>query len=131
MSTKNILTVGFAIASADTTYASFHSKLSLLDWDIIVFRPTIGEFYLYMRDFYQGKPSLNDSDSFRLKECCEHWRREIKQATQSGKTVLVYLARLQEVYVDTGRRSFSGTGRNRQTTRHVSLYNNYEAIPVK
>lgn len=81
-------------------------------------------------DYYQGKPSLNDGSSFELKECCEHWRREIKQAVEIGKTVIVYLTRLQEVYVDTGQRTYSGTGRNRQTTRHVVLYNNYQAIPA-
>lgn len=129
MSAKKILTVGLELASSDTQYASFRSKLSLLDWDIILFKPQIDEFYSYV-DYYQGKPSLSDSSSFQLKECCEHWRREIKQAVETGKTVLVFLPELQEVYVDTGQRSYSGTGRNRHTTRHVALYNNYQAIPA-
>lgn len=81
-------------------------------------------------DYYQGKPSLSDGRSVELKECCEHWRREIKEAVATGKTVIVYLSTLQEVYVDTGKRSYSGTGRNRQTPRHVTLYNNYHAIPA-
>lgn len=78
MSAKKILTVELELASSDTQYASFRSKLSLLDWDIILFKPQINEFYSYA-DYYQGKPSLSDSSSFQLKECCEHWRREIKQ----------------------------------------------------
>ena len=49
---------------------------------------------------------------------------------ETGKTVIVYLSEFEEVYVDTGQRSYSGTGRNRQTTRHVALYNNYKAIPA-
>ncbi len=130
MSARRILTVGLDLASSDTQYASFDSKLSLLDWDIVLIKPAIFEFCEYEDDWYQGKLSLGDSGSFRLKECCEHWRREIKQAIEAGKTVIVYLAPLEEVYVDTGQRSYSGTGRNRQTTRHVGLWSNYHAIPA-
>src|SRR5439155_23348942 len=43
MSAKKILTVGAELASADTQYTSFASKLSLLDWDIILFKPEIGD----------------------------------------------------------------------------------------
>lgn len=130
MSARRILTIGLELASSDTQYASFQSKMSLLDWDIILFKPQILEFSGY-GDFYQGKRSLSDSLSFQLKECCEHWRREIKQAVETGKTVIIYLPSLDEVFVDTGQRSYSGTGRNQRTTRHIAEYNNYQAIPAE
>jgi hypothetical protein len=129
MSERRILTIGLELASPDTQYANFLQKTSLLDWDIVLFKPRIGEFIHYI-DYYQGKPSLSDSSSFQLKDCCEHWRREIKQAVETGKTVIVFLAGLEEVYVDTGQRTYSGTGRNQRTTRHVTEYNNYQAIPA-
>src|SRR5215212_3539593 len=129
MTAKKVLTVGIELASSDTQYASFNSKVSLLDWDIILVKPQIENFYLYV-DYFQGKPSLSEGSSFELKECCEHWRREIKQAVEIGKTVIVFLSTLEEVYVDTGQRSHSGTGRNQRTTRHLALYNNYQAIPA-
>ncbi|MFY9259717.1 MAG: hypothetical protein WAO71_04330 [Gallionella sp.] len=129
MTTRKILTVGLELASTATQYASFQSKMSLLDWDIILFKPDTSNFSSY-GDFYQGKPSLSDSTSFHLKECCEHWRREIKQAVETGKTVMVFLSSLHEVYIDTGQRTYSGTGRNQKTTRHVTQYNNYAAIPA-
>ncbi|MEO6667654.1 MAG: hypothetical protein ABIO65_12910, partial [Nitrospiria bacterium] len=116
MSAKRILTIGLQLASTDAQYASFRSKTSLLDWDITLFKPQIGDFISY-GDYFQGKPRLSDSASFELKECCEHWRREIKQAVETGKTVIVLLPSLEEVYVDTGQRSYSGTGRNQRTTR--------------
>jgi hypothetical protein len=130
MSARRILTIGLELASPDTQYAPFDSKTSLLDWDIVLFKPLISDFSGY-GDFFQGKRSLSDSLSFRLKECCEHWRREIKQAVEAGKTVVVYLPALDEVFVDTGQRSYSGTGRNQRTTRHVAEYNNYQAIPAE
>ena len=127
MSKKRVLTVGLELASSDTEHASFRSKTSLLDWDIVLFKPDISDFQSY-GDYYQGKPSLSDSSSFQLKECCEHWRREIKQAVEAGKTVIVFLSELEEVFVDTGQRSYSGTGRNQRTTRLVAEYNNYQSI---
>lgn len=129
MSVRRILTIGFELASPDTHYESFRSKTSLLDWDIILFKPQINDFFSYS-EYYQGKPSLGDSASFQLKESCEHWRREIKQAFETGKTVIVFLASFEEVYVDTGQRTYSGTGRNQRTTRHVVEYNNFQAIPA-
>lgn len=81
---KKILTVGLELASDDVAHEEFTSRASLLDWDIIIFKPLIGEFITY-DDQYKGRPSLSDSRSFQLKEACEHWRREIKQAVESGK----------------------------------------------
>jgi hypothetical protein len=127
---KSILTVGLDLASSDTKYESFQSRVSLLDWDIVLFRPLINEFWGAYVDQYQGKPSLSDSSSFQLKEACEHWRREIKQAVETGKTVVVYLPPVQEVYIDTGERRYSGTGRNQKTTRIVAPHTNYAAIPA-
>ena len=119
MSAKKILAVGFDIPSDDTEYSDFQSKVSLLDWDVILFRPQINAFYDYGDD-YKGEHRLSDHSSFQLKECCEHWRHEIKQAVETGNTVVAFRPELQEVYVDTGLRTYSGTGRNRHTTRQVT-----------
>ncbi len=98
MSDKRILTIGLELASTDIQYAIFQSKMSLLDWDIVLFKPQIGDFTSYGEHF-QGKPSLKRPRLFQLKECCEHWRREIKQAVETGKTIIVFLPSLEEVYV--------------------------------
>jgi len=127
---KRILTVGFELASNDVAHDTLVSKVSLLDWDIILLKPTIDEFLHSSLDEYMGKPSLNDHSSFALKEACEHWRREINQSIEHGKTVIIFLPPIKEVYVATGSRSISGTGRNQRTTRHVEPYNNYRTIPV-
>ena len=129
MTRKRIITIGLQLASTDIEHAIFRSKTSLLDWDIIVFKPDVGDFLEYA-DTFQGKPSLGADGSFKIKEDCEHWRRELKQAVETGKTVIVYLSHLQEFYVDTGQRTYSGTGRNRKTISHVDLYNNYNTIPA-
>lgn len=128
--TKSILTIGFELASDNCHYQEFSSSVSLLDWDIILFDPDISDFISYS-ETYLGKRSLDDWQSFRLKECCEHWRAEIKQAVDVGKTVVVFLSDKQEVFVATGQKQYSGSGRNQKTTRIVAEYCNYSSIPFK
>src|SRR5689334_14847334 len=99
---KKILTIGFELASDTVHEEDFTSKASLLDWDIVLFKPTIWEITRSLGEPYQGKPCLTDTASFALKEACEHWRREIKQAIETGKTIVVYLTAIEEVFVATG-----------------------------
>jgi len=128
MSEKKVASVACEIPGGLSEYISINSDASLLDWDIILFHPNISSFVDY-GDTYQGKPFLSDSSSFQLRERMEHWRREIADAIHSGKTVVVFLPELCEVFIDTGKREYSGSGRNRQTTRLVDLYNNYKCLP--
>lgn len=128
MSEKKIAAIECEIPGGFSEFVSIDSDTSLLDWDIILFRPNIFGLVGLSNDTYQGKPSLSDSLSFQLRERMEHWRREILDSIHSGKTVIVFLTELYEVYIDTGQRQYSGTGRNRQTTRLVDLYNNYKCL---
>jgi hypothetical protein len=115
----------------DVEEFSFSTRISLLDADIIVFNPDISDYLFgYGQEYYLGKPCLDDSASFRLKETIDHWRREIKEAYEAGKTVFIYLDTFQEAYVATGEKKYSGTGRNQKTTRMVEITNNLKAIPT-
>jgi hypothetical protein len=127
---RKVVAVGGELNTDKVDQISFNSKHTLLDWDVIIFFPDVNEMLSY-NDSYQGKVCLSEDTSFRLKERCEHWRREIKLALDSGRTVICYLEELKEIFVDTGQRTFSGTGRNRHTTRIVSGYSNYECLPFK
>lgn len=117
------------IPGADIDYYDLKSKASLLDYDIIIINPDIRQFY-YDHSDYKGKPCLNDSNSFKLKEHLQHWRREIKEATLADKTVFIIMSELDEVFVATGQKDYSGTGRNRSTTRIVEEINNYYLLPL-
>lgn len=129
MAIKKILSVGFELAGDDVEYCSFDSDRSLLDWDIILFTPKISNFLEYA-DTYNGKASLSDSKSFKLRERSEHWKREIEDAVLAGKTVIIFLSSLIEVFIATGEKRHSGTGRNQKTTRIIGAYNNYNCIPA-
>jgi hypothetical protein len=125
---KSIITIGLEIPGATAKAVALNSKLSLLDYDIAIFNPCIRQFYGCYEE-YLGKPCLNDSNSFQLKECLEHWRREILEAVKAGKTVVLLLNELEEVYVATGQKTYSGTGKNTRTVRHVDSQTNYAIVP--
>lgn len=131
MARKTIFSVGMEWPVDDVTEFSFSKNISLLDADIVVFTPCIStNGGSYDVETYLGKLCYGDSSSFQLKESIDHWRREIKDAYDAGKTVFIFLDELLEVYVATGENKYSGTGRNRQTTRIVTLINNYKALPI-
>lgn len=130
MAIKKILTIGFELSDDDSESCDFDSDLSLLDWDIILFKPDIRDYVYSCESMFQGKPCLSDDRSFKLKSQSEHWRREIKSAIESGKLVIVYLDELIEISIATGQKKFSGTGRNQKTTRIVTDYDNYQSIPL-
>ena len=126
---ENIVVIGTSLPYDEVEFVSLHSQNSLLDYDIAVFNPDISSFYDYSTVNYLGKPCLSDTKSFDLKEKLSHWRQAILGAVRADKTVFLLLNEVQEVYIATGEKSFSGTGRNRQTTRHVTGISNYELIP--
>ncbi|WP_290779133.1 hypothetical protein [Hoeflea sp.] len=134
---KKIISIGFELASDEVFHSKFHEKTSLLDWDVIVFRPDIDQFIENSRssytgyDYYNGRITLNDTQSFKAKESCEHWRREIKEAVDSGKVVIVHLNSPSLVWAATGTTSTSGTGRNQKVTRHVDELSSYASLPVR
>lgn len=128
MTKKNVASIGIKIPGADIKTVNLRSKVSLLDYDIVIINPDISRLYGYRYDEYQGKPCLDDSNSFALKETLEHWRREIIESIGAGKNIFLMLNNEQEVYVVTGEKEFSGTGRNRQTTRHVKIASNYQIV---
>ncbi len=128
MAKKRVFSIQFEPPGDAAEELSFESGRSLLDADIIIFKPTVSPYY---DDTYQGKPSLSDDRSVSLLEDADHWRREISDALATGKTVFVIASALQEYYVGTGGRTYSGTGRNRQVTRQVTGWNNYQSLPIE
>ena len=128
---KKIISVGVKLASSDVEYACLRSSKSLLDWDVVIFRPKLSTFISsYSYDYYMGKKCLDDSYSIDLQESIQHWRRQIEDAVKEGKTVFVFLTEPEEVYIATGEKKYSGTGKNRQTTRVVTDANNFRFVPI-
>jgi hypothetical protein len=125
---KTVYGVGSPLPGDPCERIPHYARKSLLDADIVVFTPSLPEVS-YSGSMYQGRPWLSESSSVRVKEAATHWQRELALAVEEGKTVFVFLADPINVWVDTGRKEHSGTGRNRLTTTIVDRFDSYLALP--
>lgn len=129
---KNILSVGYQIPGYSDKYVPFNSDQSLLDADVIIFQPDFGVYSKdYLNPYYQGKPSFDENESFRIKEDSSHWKKELHTALVAGKTIFVFFSRFEEIVLHTGQRNYQGTGRNARIINIVSLSHNYTWFPVE
>ena len=127
MAKRRIFTVGFELPGDEFEYIEFDSDKTLLDADIILIEPSLGNASSY--ESHKGKPLLSEHSSFSAKEHIDHWRSEIIAAVNAGKLVIVYLVKPEECYRHTGEKQHSGTGRSRVTTNIVTPISSYDAIP--
>ena len=135
---KRVFTVGCRIPGDFGEYVEVDSKASLLDADFVLFCPDtnglierdLGAFRTRIGSTeYRGKRLLTEKWSFRLKETIDHWKRELNEALIAGKSIFFLSSELTEVFVETGEKKYSGTGRNRETTNIVNLISNYDVLP--
>jgi hypothetical protein len=131
MARKTIFAVGFDLPDIDG-FETFPitSDQSLLDADIIVFRPTLAPFASSL-DSHHGRRLLNQHSSCSVEEKIGHWTAQIKSALEATKTVIVFLPQKEEVFRYTGDKTFSGTGRSRVATNIVTPVSNYDFLPIR
>ena len=127
----DIASIGFLFPGDLYEVVSLKSDQSLLDADVVLFSAHIPDYELHFPStHYQGKPLLSDDASAKLLAHQSHWHVQIGQAISAGKFVVVFLCGYDQVYYDTGKREYHGTGKNRKTQRIVSLTSNLEYIPL-
>lgn len=130
MAAKTIFTVGLQLPTKEFfQYQSFHSNVSLLDADIILFEPNLDYQTDYSNPRFEGKPNLSDDSSTKCLHSLNHWKEELSIAFNSGKTIYIFLNSPGNVFVHTGN-SFSGTGRSQKTIRNVSEISSYAMLPI-
>lgn len=129
---KKISTIGYEIPGFNTLELGFSSKSSLMDSDILLVAPDLPYYERSSSGdgYYLGKVCYGESASFKLKEDLAHWKKELFNSLNAGKTVFLMLSEKSDFFVDTGSRSYSGSGRNRNTTINVAQSSNYELLPA-
>lgn len=128
---KEIITVGIELPGGKAQNCEIKSNQSLQDYDLVVFDPNPYTIYSYGRSTdYNGLPCLDDHGSTRFKADKSHWRSELKNALDDGKTVFIFLRPAQEFSARTGQTGTNGTGRNATTINYVGTHNSYEYIPL-
>lgn len=124
-----IFSVGFRFPGGMCEEIPIRSDRSLLDADVILFQPRLTGDYGYS-ELFNGEPDLYEYSSFQFRADMRHWRSELHNAFDAGKTTIIYLSRLKTVYVHTDRHEWSGTGRNARKTNIVEPMQTYSAIPL-
>ena len=124
---KTILTVGCKIPGGYGEHVEIISKASLLDGDFVLFRPTLPFRWEY--ESYQGKRLYPESSSFQIQDAIAHWKKELSDVLMAGKTVFLLLAGVEQAFVHSGTKQYSGIGRNRVTTNMLHPVSNYDLLP--
>ena len=99
---------------------------------MVLWRPTGLAFDYGTEPFdplYRGERCLDENDSVRALRDMQRRRDEMRRLLSLGRTLVLFMPPRERWYVDTGRREYSGTGRNRQTTRVVSEVELLSALP--
>ncbi|MFC5266264.1 hypothetical protein ACFPJ1_29470 [Kribbella qitaiheensis] len=125
-----VLCLDYDLGAGEDHYR-FGSSVSLFDYDVVFWDPAQSlEGYKALRDTYQGRDSLNDNASARLVNDVHRRNSEFKDFLEMGRCLVIFLPGDLDVWVDTGKKDYSGTGRNRAATRIVDRFNILKAIPL-
>ena len=131
---KKIIALGIEFFPDDEknefiTCVDFNTHLSLADADIILISPTYYPQYDYsIFETYRGKTCLDENSSGRFLDDLSFWKKEVAKTMEEGKTIFLILNKPNEFFFKTGKQEHSGSGRNRQTTAFVDLFNSYEMV---
>ncbi|MCH7579828.1 MAG: hypothetical protein IIB22_06245 [Chloroflexi bacterium] len=121
----NIVSVGRRWPLDEVTQIQFRSRFTLLDYELVLWDPSslIYEYGRSEAGEYRGCPSLDPDSSVRILDDRTRRRDEIVELVKLGRVVVIFVPPPLTFYVDSGERSYSGTGQNRiteiQVNRHV------------
>jgi hypothetical protein len=134
---KRISNIGIDIPSDEDNYIRLDSNESLSETDIAIFCPDFSNTIYSSYDSssfngneqYEGKKLYNKVSSAKIIDHTNHWKSEILHFVENGGMMIVVLSKIEDFYIYTGEKSFTGTGKNQKTTYHVIPYSNYNFLP--
>ena len=129
---QSIVGINFTFPSDDEDYLRLDGFGSLSDVDLAVTLLSFNDCH-YKDDplisTHQGKRLLSQESSTKLTEHIVHWQRELKNFLQNGKTLILFLKQKEILYIHTGKKEISGTGRNQKVSNIVEYVDNYKFLP--
>ena len=130
-----VISVGYSIPGQAAESVDFKSTDSILGADFLVFSPDVRSYsthedQMFHTGEYAGQKLVNHRDSALLREHTKHWRSELNTLLQHGKTVFLVLSDAEPCWMQTGEKSYSGTGRSQRVTNLVAPFDPCSVIPV-
>lgn len=130
----HLMSLDFDPVYGEAERETFSGDRSVFDFDVVIWDPE-ASFDAYWKSrygqTYNALPRLNDTNSVRIQADVARRRAEFADFINSGRTLIVIVRRPQQCYVDTGKRTYSGTGRNRHTTELLAAFDLFDALPDK
>lgn len=111
---------------------SFSSQISLLDYSCaIISVDNIVYEYVNVPEKFRGLDCINDdNESARLVSDMGRRKNEIIELLKQGNNIFVILPSEQYLFIRTGKKEYSGTGRNRAVTNIVDIFDLLSFLPV-
>ncbi|WP_445996619.1 hypothetical protein ACUWEX_13825 [Okibacterium fritillariae] len=112
--------------------AKFESSASFFDYDVVLW-DCFGTYkrMLAAGHDYRGDPALSESLSVSLVRAIARRRIELTKFLELGRTLVLFADADRNIWVNSGKKEFSGTGRNRQTTNIVEPVGLFRALPFE
>lgn len=112
----------------------FSSSISLLDYDAVV----ISTHYIvndydydhWSSGIYQNKRYLSENASIQIKEDFNRIEEQLIELLKQGKNIFILLGKNENCFIHTGKKEYSGTGKNTRTTNYVSEFDAYSFLPI-
>ena len=120
-----------AFEAEDADRYAFTSMVSAFDFDVVVWDPvgTSNKYEGAYRGEYRGRPAPTEAESVALLEALARRKQEFTDFLRLGRSIIVIASPPQTIWVDTGKKDTSGTGRNQKVTRIVEDIDLLAAIP--
>jgi hypothetical protein len=125
-----VLAIGHEFHDERIASVNFRHPVTALEYDAVIWWPGSVRTAYEAAGMFQGRPSLPDSASFQLRDDASRRLGEFRQLLKLGRTLILVVPRPESWNMDTGKREYSGTGRNRQVTRIVETMELERLLPV-
>jgi hypothetical protein len=112
----------------------FAGDRSVFDFDVVVWDPaqTLRTYLTPVyHSQYRGLPSFDEARSIRIQADIRRRHKEFVDFINTGRTLVVIVRSPQQAYIDSGKREYSGTGRNRAATRLLDKLDLLNALPLE
>lgn len=129
--------LGLNTAFADLEYDGFHenqfsASISLLDYDAVVIDVGFLVENSYGTDSrtYENKALLSDYASHQIVEDFSIIREQIIELLKQGRNLFLLMGKNEDCYIYTGKKEFSGTGKNARQTNIIRAFDTYSFLPI-
>lgn len=126
-----LLDTNFVMGSAD--HSTFVGTDSVFDYDVVIWDPegTSSTYDGVYRGKFRGRPAPTEAESVVLLEALDRRRKEFIDFLALGRSLVIIASPPQPIWVDTGKKETSGTGRNQKVTRLLSDVDLLAAVPLE